>query len=89
METCPPWLTRELKSRDTSAHSSHSQRLAKRDAVRGEIHVLLCAATCWAAHEALEQIDQMAVEFHWPEDDKFHWVQDDKYVRVVRRLREF
>lgn len=39
--------------------------------------------------ETLEQIDQMAVEFHWPEDDKFHWVQDDKYARVVRRLRGF
>ena len=39
--------------------------------------------------ETLEQIDQMAVEFHWPEDDEFHWVQDDKYVRVVRRLSQF
>jgi hypothetical protein len=39
--------------------------------------------------ETLEQIDQMAVEFHWQEDDKFHWVQDDKYLRVVRRLKQF
>ena len=37
----------------------------------------------------LEQIDQMAVEFHWPEDDKFRWVNDDNYLRVVERLKQF
>ncbi|MGH9256450.1 MAG: hypothetical protein ACRD3C_17970 [Vicinamibacterales bacterium] len=40
-------------------------------------------------NEILEQIDQMAVEFHWIEDEKFHWVQDDKYLRVVQRLKQF
>ena len=41
--------------------------------------------------EILEQrIDQMAVEFHWIEDDKFRWVEDDgKYIRVVQRLKQF
>ena len=37
----------------------------------------------------LEQIDQMAVEFHWIEDEQFHWVQDEKHLRVVRRLKQF
>ena len=39
--------------------------------------------------EILERIDQLAVEFHWPEDDEFQWVNDDKYLRVVERLRRF
>jgi hypothetical protein len=39
--------------------------------------------------ETLQQIDQMAVEFHWAADKEFHWVQDDKYLRVVRRLKQF
>ena len=39
--------------------------------------------------ETLEQIDQMAVEFHWPKDDEFRWVNDDKHFRVVERLRQF
>ncbi|MGH9371864.1 MAG: hypothetical protein ACRD15_10075 [Vicinamibacterales bacterium] len=37
----------------------------------------------------LEQIDQMAVEFHWIEDETFRWVHDDKYLRVVQRLKQF
>jgi hypothetical protein len=37
----------------------------------------------------LEQIDQIAVEFHWVEDEGFHWVPPDKYLRVVRRLKQF
>ena len=42
-----------------------------------------------APDEVLEQIDQMAVEFHWMEDENFRWVQDEKYLRVVQRLRQF
>ena len=42
-----------------------------------------------APDEILEQIDQMAVEFHWMEDEHFRWVQDDKYLRVVQRLKQF
>ena len=37
----------------------------------------------------LRQIDQMAVEFHWVEDERFHWVQDERHLRVVRRLKQF
>jgi hypothetical protein len=37
----------------------------------------------------LQQIDQMAVEFHWLEDEKFRWVGDEKYLLVVRRLKQF
>lgn len=39
--------------------------------------------------EILQQIDQLAVEFHWAEDEQFRWVDPDKYIRVVRRLKEF
>jgi hypothetical protein len=42
-----------------------------------------------APDKTLEQIDQMAVEFHWAQDKEFHWVQDDKHLRVVRRLKQF
>ncbi len=37
----------------------------------------------------LQQIDQMAVEFHWEEDAAFRWVHDDKHLRAVRRLKQF
>jgi hypothetical protein len=37
----------------------------------------------------LQQIDQMAVEFHWLEDQKFRWIGDEKYLGVVKRLKEF
>jgi hypothetical protein len=37
----------------------------------------------------LQQIDQMAVEFHWLEDENFRWVGDEKYLLAVRRLKQF
>ncbi len=37
----------------------------------------------------LGRIDQLAVEFHWSEDDNFNWIHDDKHQRVVRRLKQF
>jgi hypothetical protein len=37
----------------------------------------------------LEQIDQIAVEFHWLQNEKGDWIQDDKYLRVVQRLKQF
>jgi hypothetical protein len=42
-----------------------------------------------APDRVLEQIDQLAVEFHWLQNEKVGWVQDDKYLRVVRRLKQF
>ena len=40
--------------------------------------------------EVLQQIDQLAVEFHWVHDDKHQWVHnEEKYVRVISRLKEF
>ncbi|MGH9158925.1 MAG: hypothetical protein ACRD2X_02920 [Vicinamibacteraceae bacterium] len=39
--------------------------------------------------EILERIDQMAVEFHWLEDENFHWVGEEKYLRVAQRLKQF
>jgi hypothetical protein len=39
--------------------------------------------------QVLEQIDQIAVEFHWQQDEKSQWIQDDKHLRVVRRLKQF
>lgn len=37
----------------------------------------------------LERVDQMAVEFHWSEDDEFRWVHDEKHLRVIERLKQF
>jgi hypothetical protein len=38
--------------------------------------------------EVLQRIDQMAVEFHWEQDDS-RWIQQERYARLVRRLKEF
>jgi hypothetical protein len=37
--------------------------------------------------DLLLQTDQMAVEFHWAENDALDWVTDERYLRVVARLR--
>ena len=37
----------------------------------------------------LEQIDQIAVEFHWLAGENSTWIHDDKYRRVVQRLKQF
>jgi hypothetical protein len=39
--------------------------------------------------EILQRVDQMAVEFHWEENDNHVWLQDPRYADVVRRLRQF
>jgi FkbM family methyltransferase len=39
--------------------------------------------------EVLQRIDQMAVEFHWLENEKYEWVGDEQYLRVVARLKQF
>jgi len=43
-----------------------------------------------APDEVLEQIDQLAVEFHWSRDEQQNrWIHDAKYLAVVRRLKQF
>jgi hypothetical protein len=42
-----------------------------------------------APDPVLHQIDQLAVEFHWLEDEQFRWIHDEKHLRVVQRLHEF
>ncbi len=37
----------------------------------------------------LQQIDQLAVEFHWEENVALGWAHDERYVRTVERLRQF
>jgi hypothetical protein len=39
--------------------------------------------------QTLAQIDQMAVEFHWSEDQHFDWVHDDRHSRAVQRMKQF
>jgi hypothetical protein len=39
--------------------------------------------------EILRRIDQMAVEFHWQEDENFRWTGDAQHVRVIERLRQY
>ncbi len=36
----------------------------------------------------LQQIDQIAAEFHWVEDEHYRWIQDEKHLLLVRRLKE-
>jgi hypothetical protein len=41
------------------------------------------------ADDTLRQVDQLAVEFHWAENDTFDWMNDERYPRLVTRLRQF
>jgi hypothetical protein len=38
--------------------------------------------------DTLRRVDQLAIEFHWAENETFDWVHDERYLRVVTRLRE-
>jgi hypothetical protein len=42
-----------------------------------------------APDDVLDQIEQMAVEFHWAQDAELHWAQAEKYQAVVQRLKQF
>jgi hypothetical protein len=42
-----------------------------------------------APDATLEQIDQLAVEFHWAEDADSQWVRDERYIRLLLRLKQF
>lgn len=42
-----------------------------------------------APDEILQQIDQLAVEFHWKHDGKLNWYHPEKYIRLVQRLKRF
>lgn len=37
--------------------------------------------------DMLQRTDQMAVEFHWAENETHDWVNDDRYLQLVSRLR--
>jgi len=41
-----------------------------------------------APDEVLQQIDQMAVEFHWQQREKTAWLGEEKYLHVVQRLKQ-
>jgi len=62
---------------------------AKRIVLKIDVEGAEWDALLSAPDEILEQIDQLAVEFHWIEDEHFRWVQEDKYLRVVQRLKQF
>jgi len=42
-----------------------------------------------APDQVLEQIDQMAVEFHWTKGEDDRWHAEDRYAAVVQRLKQF
>ena len=62
---------------------------AKRIVLKIDVEGAEWDALLSAPDEILAQIDQLAVEFHWIEDEHFRWVQEDKYLRVVQRLKQF
>jgi hypothetical protein len=39
--------------------------------------------------DVLQRIDQLAIEFHWIEDEALHWVGEETYLRLVERLQPF
>ena len=70
--------------RQVAKNGDRAKRLALKIDVEGaEWDSLLSASD-----EVLQQIDQMAIEFHWVLDQS-RPVQDERYARVVRRLKEF
>jgi hypothetical protein len=42
-----------------------------------------------APDDVLDQIDQLAVEFHWMRDEEHGWLREEKYLAVVERLKTF
>ena len=43
----------------------------------------------FAPDEVLARIDQLAVEFHFANDEKGRWLHDETHLAVVRRLKQF
>jgi hypothetical protein len=82
--------TEQMRLFDTLANhvarngDTSKQIVLKIDVEGAEWNTLLSAPD-----EMLEQIDQMAVEFHWMQDGSTGWLHDEKYLSVVKRLKEF
>jgi hypothetical protein len=41
------------------------------------------------SNEALQQIDQLAIEFHWKHDGQLNWYPAATYVPLIERLKQF
>jgi hypothetical protein len=68
-----------------ATNGDHAKRIVLKIDVEGAEWPSLLSAP----DDILRQVDQMAVEFHWAENETFDWVHDDRYLRVVTRLRQF
>jgi hypothetical protein len=64
-------------------NGDHASRIVLKIDVEGAEWESLLAVS----DDLLRQTDQMAVEFHWAENDALDWVNDERYLRVVARLR--
>jgi hypothetical protein len=65
-------------------NGDHTDRIVLKIDVEGAEWTSLLAAS----DDMFRQTDQMAVEFHWAEDDALDWVNDERYLRLIARLRE-
>jgi hypothetical protein len=64
-------------------NGDHTDRIVLKIDVEGAEWASLMAMS----DDILRQTDQMAVEFHWAENDAADWVSDERYLRLVSRLR--
>ncbi len=82
--------TEDGRAFDTIAsHFRRNGDASKRIVLKIDVEGAEWDALLTAPEAVLEQIDQLAVEFHWQEDEQFRWIQDVKHLDVVRRLKQF
>jgi hypothetical protein len=82
--------THDGRAFDTIAsHFTRNGDVSKRIVLKIDVEGAEWDALLTAPDAVLEQIDQLAVEFHFVEDGQFRWIEDAKHLDVVRRLKQF
>lgn len=72
-------------SRQLAANGDQSRRVAlKMDVEGAEWRSLLVAPD-----DLLARIDQLAIEFHWAQDDQGFWRHEALHLAVIERLKQF
>lgn len=72
-----------------ASHFTRNGDTAERVVLKIDVEGAEWESLLTASDRVLQQIDQLAVEFHWVEDEQFRWIQDEKHLQVVRRLKQF
>ena len=90
-DECVGGVTRTIEGRpfDTIANQlARNGDSSKRIVVKIDVEAAEWDTFLAVPDAVFGRIDQMAVEFHWEENDG-RWSAPDKYLQVVRRLKQF